>query len=255
MQTTPTTRVELTMARCCFLPSAALLVVAIAISVFTARWSLWMQIPSTLIPAAGILATFYFLDKWARQRVERQRGDLLFTRLNFDYDRDTEQLSARLMFFNDDSITRFVISVGFIYRANKTEQSFEVFPSGIETDLFLGHVDPVKILPDNPEIKQYSVKISRDKLSVVGAQAGVLITFSLPGQGYTSATVVLLEVTPSHLTLPGLQFPDVADLSLDSNSDAARIASIIAEYRYAIQPRGFLAKSRAMFRRLITLDY
>jgi hypothetical protein len=255
MQVKPVTPVELSMARFCFVASAILLEAATVASVFATPLSIWVKIAFAAIPSGGILGLLYWLDKWARQRVEGQRGDLLFTSLNFNYDRGTGQLSARLMFFNDDSVPRFVISVGFIYRSSKIQQGFEVYPTGTETDLFLGHVDPVRIAPNTSEIKQYSTKLASDKLSAVGAQAGVLITFSWPGRGHTSATVLLLEVTPSNLTLPAFEFPEVSDLSLDSISDAARIASIIAEYRTAIQPKGLLAKSRAMFLRVLTLDY
>jgi hypothetical protein len=255
MQTIPLTQIELSMARFCFVASGFLLEGAIVVSAFATQLSIWVKLAFAAVPSAGILGLLYCLDNWARRRVERQRGDLLFTRLNFDYDRDTKQLSARLMFFNDDSITRFVISVGFIYRSNRTQQGFEVFSTGTETDLFLGHVDPVRIAPNTPEIRQYSAKVANDKLSVIGAQAGVLITFSLPGRGYTSATVVLLEVMPSNLTLPSFQLPDIADLSLDSISEATRIASIIADHRAATQPTGFFAKSRTMFWRVLRLDH
>ncbi len=257
MQMKPVTQIELSMARCCFVVSALLLEIATIVSLFTSTLQIWIKVPSALAVSALILWLVYYLNNWAGHRAGTQRGALLLGSLNVDYDWTTEQISARLLFFNNDSITRFVLSVSFIYRPSKAAQGFQLFYSGTsDPDPLLGHVDPIRVAPHMPEIKQYSTRIPSDKFRVIGAQAGVNVAFTLPGRGHSSSSVIpVLEVGNANLTVPSLQMPQIAELPLDSISDAARVEEIITKYRASIRPEGFRAKCRAAFLRMVWLDY
>jgi hypothetical protein len=161
-----------------------------------------------------------------------ERGDLRLTILHFDYNGDTEKLEAQLMFSNDDALSqRTVIGVNFIYRAS-SDSNFALYHTGTPDAMWIGHVDPVELLPRTEAIRKYEAVVPRAKFDVIGAQAGLHITFSVPVRPTDNATVMAMEIVESNLTTPSRHYPGVERLSLDSISQARQIESI----RRAISP-------------------
>jgi hypothetical protein len=149
--------------------------------------------------------------------------------LHFDYNRDTGKLEAQLMFSNDDALSqRTVIGVNFIYRARSSDSGFEVYPTGNTDAVFIGHIDPIKLLPRAEEIQKYEASVPKEKFDLVGAQAGLNITFSVPACPTDNANVIAMEIVPSNLVTPARSYPHIERLSLDSISTGRELESLRA---------------------------
>lgn len=174
-----------------------------------------------------ILAPFRIYQETCRERDALIPGDLRLSVLHFDYNRDSEKLEAQLMFSNDDALSqRTVIGVNFIYRASSSESGFEVYHTGTMDAIFIGHIDPVMLPPRAEGIRKYEAAVPRSKFDVIGAQAGLNITFSVPARPNDNANVIAMEIVESNLTTPARNYPHIERLSLDSISMARQLESL-----------------------------
>jgi hypothetical protein len=166
------------------------------------------------------------------------RGDLHLTVLSFDY--DDGYLVSHLMFHNNDSFERTVLGVNFLYRSNKSHKGFEVYNSGPRSAPFIGHIDPVKIAPKGEETRRYAAKLTPERFLVDGAEAGLSITFTAPGYGDDSATIVAMQMEKTgDLSIPSQKFPNIKNLSLDSIAHSREVERLIRGFKASQEPKGF----------------
>ncbi len=194
-----------------------------------------------IVIASLLIAFFRAWQKACRERDALARGDLRITILHFDYNEETGKLESQIMFSNDDVISqRTIIGVNFIYRVNSSESGFEVFATGPSRSFFIGHIDPVPLSPRAEEIRRYEASVPSSKFAIIGAQAGLHITFSVPARPTDNAEVVAMEIIPSQLTLPGRGYPNVERISLDSISQGRQIEQRQRDLLLSRRPIRFL---------------
>jgi hypothetical protein len=227
MQMHPCGEAEFRLARLCFVTSALILEVATLVSVIPLNQSPLTRLAIMAVVSILILRALHYSNCWIRARAntaEAARGDLRLTVLHCDYDDSAGELIARLMFFNADSVQRTVIGVGFLYRASKAEKGWEFHSTGPYDAPFIGHIDPIKLVPKSEEIRTYRAQANPDRFNKEGAQIGLHVTFSVPGRHTDSAHVIAMEIVPSK---PARHFPKVENVSLDEIGDSKKIAELI----------------------------
>jgi hypothetical protein len=92
--------------------------------------------------------------------------------------------------------------------------------------MWIGHVDPVELRPRAETVRKYEAPVPRSKFDVIGAQAGLHITFSVPARPNDEANVIAMEIVEFNLSTPARKYPGIQRLSLDSISHARQIESI-----------------------------
>jgi hypothetical protein len=199
----------------------------------------------TLLPAEGAWRLPVCFTAWAvfavtaiwclclfivDSRKPPARGDLLLTVLNIDYEEKAGELVADLMFFNNDTIQRTVLGVTFLYRNSASEKGYDFYATGPDSAPFIGHINPVNIAPAGSETRHYAATVNLSRIRTVGAQFGLLISFTIPERGDESATVmpVLEVVKTGDLITPSLQMPHIKNRSLDSMRDSKQLDVILA---------------------------
>ena len=193
------------------------------------------------------VAIFVLLWWFTPNKAADQRGELYLTILSFNHEEDS--LVAHLTFRNNDSFDRTVVGVSFIYRASKSDKSWAFFPSGPRNAAFIGHIEPVKISPKSEETRRYAAKIGPDRLKVIGAEAGLLITFTSPDRGDDSALVLALQVVKPADVL-GWNLLTVKNLSLDSIAESRKVDALVREYKASQQasdPSKYLGYVKRLF--------
>jgi hypothetical protein len=196
--------------------------------------------------AVFAISGIWCLRVYLKDRPGPVRGDLHVTVLNFAYEDKAGEIIADLMFFNNDSIQRTIIGVTFLYRKSESEKGYEFIASGPNSAPFIGHINPVNIAPGSNETRHYSATFDPTRIKVVGAQVGLLITFTIPERGDESATVMpaMQVVKTGDLSTPSLQMPIIRNLSLDSIRDSKQIDAIVG--RLALQQHS----ERSIFRKM-----
>ena len=191
-------------------------------------WIIPIGLLASISIARLILAPFWVYEETRRERDALVRGDLRLSVLHFDYNRSSEKLEAQLMFSNDDALSqRTIIGVNFIYRASSSDSGFEVYHTGTMDAFFIGHIDPIRLPPRAEEIQKYEAPVPRSKFDIIGAQAGLNITFSVPARPTDNANVIAMEIVESNLTNPARNYPHIERLSLDSISMARQLESML----------------------------
>jgi hypothetical protein len=213
-------------------------------------------IPDAWKPTLTILAVLGLVVSgvgwwWAPKKEDiSSRGHLHLTVLSLNYENDAREVVADLMFFNNDSIERTVIGVTFLYRKSESEKGYDFYASGPNSAPFVGHINPVKIAPGCTETRHYSAVIDPARLQLIGAEIGLLITFTIPERGDESATVMpaMQVVKTGDLLTPSLQMPFIKNRSLDSIRDSKQIDAILE--KTAPQPLTGWARLRQIRNRL-----
>jgi hypothetical protein len=193
-------------------------------------WIVPVVLFSSLLVIRLLLAPYWIYQKTCNERDALAHGPLRLTVVHFDYDEEAQELCAQLQFFNEDKVSqRTVIGVSFIYRRSESERGFEMFPTGTTNTHFIGHIDPVKLALQSEEIRPYRAHIDPSKFEIIGAEAGVHITFSVPRLANDTANIIAMKVAPSHLTRPAREFPRIERVSLDAISDNLKLLRFIKE--------------------------
>jgi hypothetical protein len=162
------------------------------LAVFVA--SPWLPLVLSLI-FAGL---WFWLRKEANKKTsdaetKAKGGELFLNVLNFDYDNSHQQLVSNLQFYNDDTVERIVLSVTFLYRPAASAQVYSLFLSGPNCEGLLGHIDSMHISPKANQVRRYVSHKTVDQSKFKdGAQAGLLIAFTIPGREEDFAYVMPL---------------------------------------------------------------
>jgi hypothetical protein len=178
------------------------------------------------ILAVGWIGWIHYCDKTAKAKAAATRGDLYLTVRNFDYDASNGQLYATLNFYNDDSMTRSILGVNFLYRKS-AGTNFHLYHTGPPDTLWIGHLDEVKLPPKSEETKHYRSippKIAPELINRPGAQSGLNISFTNAKRQTDHAVVMAMENPPAseHL-LVSRSWPTIENLSLDSIRDSLQL--------------------------------
>jgi hypothetical protein len=150
----------------------------------------------------------------------REKNDLIVrlglkvTVISLSY--ETGKLLTRLLFKNDGSSTRTVLSVSFLYRESASINALGSYPTGPENFPFLGHIRAITLEPNKEIVEPYEANIPDERMKVDGAEVFLYITFTTPSGRQDSARflVMKVEAVPSLVT-PGLKMWEISGRLLD----------------------------------------